>query len=462
MSIRWWNWRADAAVVLDARRPGDHRGRAAASARGHRLAVGERGGRGVGPGGGIAAVRTRGAEVVHPRRQVVERLGDAVPVAELVHDAVQAALGRGAVVAGDVDDERVVELTGLLDGLDDATDLVVGVLDRRAEDLHPAGTDHLVGVGDVVPRRQRRRAWGELGVGRDDPQLLLPRQGPVAERVVAVVELAAVALDELARHPDRRLVAARGVVGDPGLLGMDRLLPRDPGDRLVGHVGLEVVALLRRRRGLQRRAVLPQRRVPLAHARPEEAVEVVGAHAPRPPVERPGDGDLVDRGEVGLADPGRAVPVVVKDLEHRRRAARDVAVVAREPRRDLRHTAHGDLVRVAPGQQRRPRRRAHRRRVEVVEDQPTRRQPVERRRVRRPTERAHVPVAHVVAHDQQHVGRPLRRLQRLGEVGLRVLERDLDPARNSGSGGGSTDRSSEVGSVSRVMALLLRWCSSRL
>ena len=256
------------------------------------------------------------------------------------------------------------------------------------------------------------------GVGGDDPQLLLPGQGPVAECVVAVVEHAAVPLDELPRHPDRRLVAARRVVGDPGLLGMDRLLPRDPGDRLVGHVGLEVVALLRRRRGLQRCAVLPQRRIPLAHARSEEAIEVVGAHAPRPTIERPGDGDLVDGSEVGLADPGRAVPVVVKDLEHRRRAPRDVAVVAREPRRDLRDTAHRDLVGVAPRQQCRPRRRAHRRRVEVVVDQPTLRQSVECRRVRRSPKRAHVPIAHVVAHDQQHVGRPRRRLQRLGEVGL--------------------------------------------
>ena len=342
---------ADAALVLDARRPRHHGAGAAAAARGDRLAVGERRRRGVGPRGGIAAVRFRAAEVVDLPLEVVERLGDAVPVAELVHDPVQAALGRRAVVAGDVDDERVVELAGLLDRLDDAADLVVGVLDRGAEDLHPAGADLLVDVGDLVPRRERRRPWRQLGVGGDDPALLLPRQDVVAELVVAVVELAAVPLDELTRHPDGRLVTARRVVGDPRLVGMDRLLALDPADRLVGHVGLQVVALLRRPRRLQRRGVLPQRRVPLAHAGAEEAVEVLGAHPPRPPIERAGERDLVDRGEMGLADPRRAVPVLAQDVEHRRRAARDVAVVAREARRALRDTAHRHRVGVAAGEQ---------------------------------------------------------------------------------------------------------------
>ena len=183
---------ADAALVLDARRPGDHGGRAVAPARDHLLAVGERRGGGVGPGGRIAAVRLRAAEVVDVLRQVFERLRDAVVVAQLVHGAVQAALGRRAVVAGDVDDERVVELARLLDGLDDAADLVVGVLDRAAEDFHPAGADLLVGVAELVPRRQGRGPRRELGAGRDDPQLLLPRQDALAELVVAVVELAPV------------------------------------------------------------------------------------------------------------------------------------------------------------------------------------------------------------------------------------------------------------------------------
>ena len=112
-------------------------------------------------------MRVRAAEVVHPARHVLERLLHAVVVGQLVHDAVQPALGGWAVVAGDVDDEGVVQVAGLLDRLDDAADLVVGVLDRGAEDFHPAGADLLVQVGEVVPRRQHlgpvARAWCRPG-----------------------------------------------------------------------------------------------------------------------------------------------------------------------------------------------------------------------------------------------------------------------------------------------------------
>jgi len=268
------------ALVGDPRRPADHRGIGAPAARGDLLAVGERRGGGIGPGGGIAAVGPRESEVVDPLRHILQRLGDTVPVAQLVHDAVQATLGRGAVVAGDVDDQGVVQLAGRLDRVDDAADLVVGVLHRSAEHLHPAGPDLLVGVAELLPRRQGRRPGLQLGVGRDDPQLLLAGQDPVAELVVAVVEPASVLGDPLARHPDRRLVRTRGVVDDPRLVGMDRLLPLNEGDRLVGHVGLQVIALLRRPGRPHRRGVLPQRRIPLAHTRAVEAVEVLGTQAP--------------------------------------------------------------------------------------------------------------------------------------------------------------------------------------
>jgi hypothetical protein len=79
---------ADTAVVLDARRPGDDGGGAAAAARGDPLAVGERRGGGVGPGGGIGAVRLRAAQVVDVAGDLVERFRDAVEAAQLVQGAV--------------------------------------------------------------------------------------------------------------------------------------------------------------------------------------------------------------------------------------------------------------------------------------------------------------------------------------------------------------------------------------
>ena len=175
--------------------------------------------------------------------------------------------------------------------------------------------------------------------------------------------------------------------------------------------------------------------MPLAHAGAEEAVEVLGAHASGPAVERPGGGDFVHGGEVGLANPGGAVAVLPQDLEHGGGAARDAGVVSREPDRGLRDGAHADGMAVAPGEQRGTRRGTHGRGVKVGEAQPLLRQPVERRRIRRPAERAHVAVADVIAHDEQHVGRALRRPQRLGPIGLRVFEGHLDRAPERRVGG---------------------------
>ena len=71
-------------------------------------------------------------------------LGDAVEVGHLVEHAVHAAFGAGAVVADVVDDQRVVELADVLDGLHDAADLVVGVRGEGGEHLHLPGEQPLL------------------------------------------------------------------------------------------------------------------------------------------------------------------------------------------------------------------------------------------------------------------------------------------------------------------------------
>ena len=56
---------------------------------------------------------------------------------------IERALGARAVVAVDVDDQRVVELAHVLDRLDHAADLVVGVGDVGGEDVDLAD-EHLL------------------------------------------------------------------------------------------------------------------------------------------------------------------------------------------------------------------------------------------------------------------------------------------------------------------------------
>ena len=50
----------------------------------------------------------------------------------------------GAVVAADVDDQGVVELAEVFDGLDDAADLVVGVREVRPVDVSLSGEELLL------------------------------------------------------------------------------------------------------------------------------------------------------------------------------------------------------------------------------------------------------------------------------------------------------------------------------
>ncbi len=62
-----------------------------------------------------------------PEQLVLDRHGHAIKGGEFVRRAVEHAFRARAVVATDVDDQGVVELAEVFDGLDDPADLVVGV-----------------------------------------------------------------------------------------------------------------------------------------------------------------------------------------------------------------------------------------------------------------------------------------------------------------------------------------------
>ena len=85
---------------------------------------------------------------------------NAVVGGQLIEGAVEGAFGAGAVVAADVDDQRVVELAHVLDGLDDAADLVVGIGGVAGEDLRLARIEFLLQQGKRVPLRQCQPAKG--------------------------------------------------------------------------------------------------------------------------------------------------------------------------------------------------------------------------------------------------------------------------------------------------------------
>ena len=91
---------------------------------------------------------------------------NAIEGGELVRRAVEHAFGARAVVAADVDDQRVVELAHVFDRLDDAADLVVGVGEVGAVDVGLLDEELLLLPIERIPLRQVLRPRGQLRVRR--------------------------------------------------------------------------------------------------------------------------------------------------------------------------------------------------------------------------------------------------------------------------------------------------------
>ena len=118
-------------------------------------------------------------------------------------------------VVGDDDDERVVELPGVLEVVDDAAELVVGVGDVAREDLGHAGEQPPLVVAERGPRADRvERGPGlavgpggrrlavrvdgrELGARGQDAELDLAGQDRRPDGLVAQVERTLVPVDPL-------------------------------------------------------------------------------------------------------------------------------------------------------------------------------------------------------------------------------------------------------------------------
>ena len=304
---------AQAALVLDPRRPGhDHRVARAAEVAGDLLGPLERRVHRVRPGGREVVEVLRPAELVDHLQVVLPLLREAVEEQVLVDRAFDAPLGAGAVVAGDVDEDRVVGAGQLLHGVDDPAHVVIDVRAVGGEHLHHPGVEPLLVGVERVPRRQARRPRRELRAGRDDAELLLPLERLLAVLVPAHVELALELVDPLRGRVVRRVRRAGRDVQEERPVRGDALDLAHPGDGLVGEVGRQVV--VRVGRGRDEVPVLVQHRVPVVHVAGVEAVEVVEPEAIGPAVERAGGARLPGRRVVVLADPGGHVPVLPQHL----------------------------------------------------------------------------------------------------------------------------------------------------
>ena len=129
---------------------------------------------------GYMAYVVGAADLVEPRVHVGHVVGDAVPDQVLADGALEPALARGAVVAEQVDEQGVVEHAELVERVDEPADLVVGVLGEAGVGLHQPDGHAPGGVVELVPVRHPVGPRRQLGVGRDDAELLLPGQDLLA------------------------------------------------------------------------------------------------------------------------------------------------------------------------------------------------------------------------------------------------------------------------------------------
>ena len=213
-------------VGLDAFRPRDgHRLAGAAEMRADQL--GGPVGRAArpGPAGVIHVVGLRAAKRIEPaeflqRLDVLRDLGRNAVLRELLGDGAVQAFRRGAVVAPDVKDQRVVEFALPLDLGDHPAGVVVGMLGEPGEDFHQPALERLFILGDRVPRRHRWPAAASTGrLAESSPCSSGALEDTLAVLVPAVIELAFILVGPLLHDVMRAVRGARRPVHEERLVG---------------------------------------------------------------------------------------------------------------------------------------------------------------------------------------------------------------------------------------------------
>ena len=127
-------------------------------------------------------------------------------------DALRAAFGAGAVIAGDVEDDRVFSVSFRLDIREQPADFIIRLRQEGGVDFHFVRQQFLLVRVQRIPGRHLFRPRRKLGIGRDDPKLLLAGVGLFAKFVPSLVELARILLDPHLGHVVGSVCGAGGEV----------------------------------------------------------------------------------------------------------------------------------------------------------------------------------------------------------------------------------------------------------
>ena len=344
---------ADGSSVGDLGRPVDDEGHVDPALMGVLLVPLERGVAGLGPAPRVVGMAVGATDVVEPLDRFVRRLDDHVEVLHLVHDAERTTLLAGPVV-GQQKNQRVVELTELLEVVDEPADLGIGVLEERGERLLQACGQATLVLGEGVPRLDAGVAGSQFGVGGEQPHLDLPSKPLFASDVPPVVEGSTVLLHVLVGRLMGGVLGPEGEVGEERAVGADRYRIVDELDGVVDQVFAQVVALFGRLRGLDAVVVVDQLGRELVRLTFEEAVEPVESALARPLVVGTGSRGVLHGAKVPLADGEGGIPLVSEHLGHGGGVVGDVAAHVRVAAVEVGDRSHTHRVVVATCQQRRP------------------------------------------------------------------------------------------------------------
>ena len=189
----------------------------------------------------------RAAPLIEVLQHVFHLLVYAVKIGVFIEHSVHAAFAAGAVVAGDEENQRIVEFTHILNPLHEPPDLVVGVCEVGGEHGCLVREQFLLVGRKLVPVLDGLRLGCEFRAFRNNAQFDLPGEGFFANRIPALVEFAFPLFNPFFRNVVRRVGCARRKIDEERSVGRHGLLELDPVDRLIRHVGQQVVVRIVRK-----------------------------------------------------------------------------------------------------------------------------------------------------------------------------------------------------------------------
>ena len=404
---------AQGALVLDARRPRNHHVLVdAAQLRGVLFEPRKRGIKRPRPACRHVVISVLGApDIVVLHLHIDRQLVEAVEERDLVGRAHRPALGAGAVVAVDIDDQRVFELPDILEGLDDTADLVVAIGSIGSEDFNLTDEELLLLCRQLVPILDDvGRPGRQLGVLRDHAELFLVLENLLTQLVPALIKELHLAdlVHPLLGRMVGRMRRPWGVLDKYRLVRLNLMHPVQVIDGVVGHTGHQIPARLAFER-IDLRGIAEQVRLPLVGVATDKPIEIFETHARRPLFKRTGLAGRKGRYVVILAEPRGGVAIVEQHAADGCLILGDDAVVAGEAGGLLGDHAEARRVMVAPGDQGSTRRRAQRGGEHAVVAQAFIGDAVHGRGRDHATEGAGYAEAGIIGDDQQHVGRTFGR-----------------------------------------------------